>query len=865
MEKTNLRFDPARTLDLAIEISFMFLVLFAPLFFDRRIGIVFSLSKATWIRAFTIIIIALWGTKAMLLRKLDLRNTFLDIPVLTYILCVSAACLLSINVLVSLIGSYGRYEGFITILNYVILFFITVNFIDTDEKKRRVFILAVISAVVMSAYGIIQRVGIDPYQWGGVLTQERVIATIGQPNFLAAYLDMAFMLGLVLLLSLKPNEDRFVERTEAPLSKKDRKNKTQGKAIYKVNWTEILFNLRMTMFYAAAPVLFMFSIYFVDGYAYFYQWVIMFFAFTSASVYFAFRFEEVNKKVMQLLLVASLMLMLVGILSTQSRGGWLGFICGLAVMFIVSGRKLFFDHLKVWSVLGGLSLIMVLLSFMSIGSNQSSRFQEIGVAQQEGGAKVELKGAVGSRVETWTSAYHFIPDRPLFGVGPEVIKMVFPQYETALFRFKEAFHVKQDRCHNEILDMSVTRGLFTLAIYIWLLFLSFRSIISAGAKNDARKLFAGGLAGAMTAYLIQNQFSFGVVAITSLFWIMIGMTAVEGSNVQSRQEGKSNAGVREYTIIALIWVIALLSMVVSSYPYIADKYFKSAKTYSDSGMMPQAIGEFENTMKFLAYDGGYYTNYGMSVLNGSVNAKDRPAEIEKAISVFAQGQQADPYNADNYYMAGRAYLMLGDLDHKDHIKEAQDLSNKAIIVDPYYSESYQNLGIILERSGKTGDAIKMYEKAFISNPTYTDLAMSIYRYYKQAGTPQKAFEVFEKVLELSPSDSSLLVLMGDCYQEIGLNDKAMEKYDQALSADPGNVKAVVGKGMIAVNLNKLEEAKQIFDDAVMKDPENPQLHDGLGLYYMKTNDRQKAKDEFTLALKLAPTDEFAKNMLGRVK
>ena len=55
----------------------------------------------------------------------------------------------------------------------------------------------------MSVYGVIQRHELDPYMWGGVVTWQRVIGTIGQPNFLAAYILMAFFLGLVLFMAEK--------------------------------------------------------------------------------------------------------------------------------------------------------------------------------------------------------------------------------------------------------------------------------------------------------------------------------------------------------------------------------------------------------------------------------------------------------------------------------------------------------------------------------------------------------------------------------------------------------------------------------------------------------------------------------------
>ena len=56
----------SKQIDLGLEILFLCLLFVSPLFFDRSLGIVFSLSKATLIRSFSVLIIALWLTKVAL-------------------------------------------------------------------------------------------------------------------------------------------------------------------------------------------------------------------------------------------------------------------------------------------------------------------------------------------------------------------------------------------------------------------------------------------------------------------------------------------------------------------------------------------------------------------------------------------------------------------------------------------------------------------------------------------------------------------------------------------------------------------------------------------------------------------------------
>lgn len=854
-------------IDFAIEITFYTLVIFAPLFFDRRIGIVFSLSKATWIRALTLLMIGFIFTKLFMSKGNRLHRTPLDIPVLTYIVVVAASTLVSINVWQSFIGSYGRYEGFITILNYVILFFLTTNFIDSIEKKRRIMMLSLTCSVVMGTYGIIQRLGLDPYQWGGVVTNERVIATIGQPNFLAAYLAMAFIFGIYLIFTAPKNFPVYfnlenVSKNITPLGKKKNLNQKlkTNRLKLTINWEEIIYQLKFVFAYFSIPAIFVFAIYRVDGITYFFGWLTVFFILALIAIYFAFNFENLDYRISLFLIIFSLLVNIAGLLSTQSRGGLLGLICGLSVFAIVCGMDILYEHRTKLIIAGVLFIVVAIISFATIGPSQIQRFLgEVGVSENLGKPRLEAQGAAGSRIETWTTAFRVISDNLLLGIGPEVVKMRFPQYETPKFRFKEAFHVKQDRAHNETLDMTVTRGILGLIVYVWLLASTFVLGIKNAKTDKMHHLLSAGLLGAITSYLVQNQFSFGVVAITSLFWIMIGMIPIEGKN----QNIEFKQPLVEFII--LTWIIIFFMMYISAFPYIGDKHFKTAQNFASSGEINKSLEEFEKALKYMTFDGGYYTNYGMTILNSRFG---KPFELEpfkKAIDVLERGQRVDPYNADNFYMCARAYIILSDMGVGNYLDKAKDLSEKATIIDPYYAEAYQNLSYIAEKQGNLEEAIRLYEKAFEAIPINTEIAASIYRYYKQKGDVAKAFRVLEKPLELEPKNEPLLILLGDLYSDVGDNDKAKEKYEQVLKFNVNNVRAIVGIALLYLKENKDDLAFDKLQQALLIEPDNVQLLTAFGVYYAKKGDKTNAVYYLKKALEIDPNNEPAKRYLDLLK
>ena len=854
----------SKQIDFALEVLFLCLLFVSPLFFDRSLGIVFSLSKATLIRSFTVLIIALWISRVALTGQIKLIKTIADLPMLAYLMCTAAATLLSINVYVSFAGSYGRYEGLITTLNYVLLFFIAANTVTSVEKIKKIMVCAVVSGALMSVYGIIQRMGIDPFVWGGVITNERVISTIGQPNFLAAYLDMSFMLGIGLILFSGPRRSQFLKVIDIPQKGKKTKVVKQKPA---VNWEEIIYQVKISSAFPLALLLFVYMIFNVDGITAPLMWILSFIGIFALLIYFTLSSIEMDSRILKMMVAFSVLLELIAILFTQSRGGLLGFLCGTVLISVFAGREIFFKN---WKALCAIVLAMLVIVFSMFAFSKYSPMnrirQEVNISSSETGGKIEFKSAAGSRLETWKSAFKLLVERPVLGVGPEVIKMVFPKYETPLFRFKEGYHVKQDRCHNEVLDTSITKGILTLFVYIWFLV----AVFAAGARKLKERDESGFLTLAFLAgifsYIVQNQFSFGVVAIGSLFWVMLGTVSATQSGPFYELRLRKDTSPKSVPVfyLVIVWIIAAALALLSFLPYVADMHYKAAKIFAESNL-ERAVAEHELSIKLSPFEGGYYTNYGITLLNNVATDKEKTMEMLKALAVLERGSLVDPYNADNYYMCGRVNLFLSQTGQKEKINEASRLSQRALHVDPYYAEAYQNLVTILQMQGKEDESAKMLEKAFESNPTLVDVGRALNAYYMRKGNPQELVGEYEKILSWDPGDPALLVAIGNVYMQSQNLAKASEKFDEALKTNPSDVSALTGKAEALFRQGKAKDALLVLQSALIIDPSNPSLHLGLGDYYLKAGDKGRAKEEFEQALFLDGSNEYAKRMLNAIR
>jgi len=839
--KSGINWQNSWIFDLLIQILILAVIFLIPTIFDRRLGIVFSGTKTTWMRVLGLLILGVWAIKLIITKKHRFLRTALDWPVLSFLLCTTVATLTSVHVYTSVAGFYGRYEGLTTWYLFGLFFFVITNYMSSLEKLKKIIVTVASASTLMALYSIIQRHEWDPYMWGGVVTWQRVIGTIGQPNFLAAYMLMAFFLVLALfLLDKKPQEG-------------------ENFSIYPVGY------------FLFSQIIFILMIYNLESYNVF-LWYAGFALITASALLFTFSYDQLHPRVLNGVLGLSLVLNYVCILYTQSRGGYMGLFTGLVLFVIVAGRKWIFANWKKIAILGGVIVLISGVTMLRPEYSPFARFaSEVTTEKSENvlevtERKLELKGAAGSRGETWKSAFAIIADYPIFGIGPEVLKMVFPRYETELFRFKEAFHVKQDRCHNEIFDVGVTKGLVTFLIYLWLLVVFFKQgFSSARDAKSGQKLLLAGLLAAALAFLIQNQFSFGVVAITSLFWMIWAMVMVIGKGEGGEGEGETFSWAEiPWIPVAVVMVLVIYLIYLSFFSFRADVLFKSAKTKMQMRRLPEAVVDFEKSLKVYPFEGGTVSHLGITYLNLANVSQDRKASIDQAIQVLKYGTSIDPYNADNFYMLAKIHLMLSRFGDQKAFLAAKKYSEIALKIDPYYAEVYHLEGLINEREGKLSKAAANYKKAFFVNPNLVEPARSLELVNRKRGKPAQTLKTFEEALQSYDNNLVVLENVGRLYLAKGREKKVLAIANKMIELDPASPAGYVLRAMLFIRQGQMDQAFSDLQEVIIMDPRNILAHGQLGRIYLLRGNRERAREEFELVLRLDPNNTFAKNMLKRL-
>lgn len=147
-------------------------------------------------------------------------------------------------------------------------------------------------------------------------------------------------------------------------------------------------------------------------------------------------------------------------------------------------------------------------------------------------------------------------------------------------------------------------------------------------------------------------------------------------------------------------------------------------------------------------------------------------KIQQAFVEFHKAYELDPNNKEVLNAIGLLYLL-----HLDDPAKAITYFERAVKIDPLFSEGYNNLGYSYEKTGNFETAITFYRKA-LSNPVYQtadkayfNTGNSLYR----MGKYEEALTAYKEALRRNPD-------LGLAYRKISLCYNAMGRYGDASTA-----------------------------------------------------------------------------------
>ncbi len=171
----------------------------APLTYDQ-----FDIVKVFVMRACALVGFGAWAFD-FFLRGGKLRRTKADWLILILLGWILLTSFTSIHPATAFFGKYRRFEGWLSFLTYAVTFFLVTQIVDRPSRIRSLTATLMVSAGIVSGYGVLQYAGLDPINWGSVLPFEfnRAFATFGNPDLLGGFIIFPLVMCPAMALSEK--------------------------------------------------------------------------------------------------------------------------------------------------------------------------------------------------------------------------------------------------------------------------------------------------------------------------------------------------------------------------------------------------------------------------------------------------------------------------------------------------------------------------------------------------------------------------------------------------------------------------------------------------------------------------------------
>ncbi len=212
-------------------------------------------------------------------------------------------------------------------------------------------------------------------------------------------------------------------------------------------------------------------------------------------------------------------LMGAAVLSTGSRGGYLGFVAASLTLAWPLARSL---RPRPRSLLAALVLLIL------VGLVLSPVRDSLTVAWRRSISSTDLnEWSVRRHLDLWAVATSIAVAHPLFGTGQDTFPEVFPRYAkatlgTAGARAFNPFRVESP--HNVYLAMAAGAGFPALGAYLVVIASVAVSVARAfrTVTSDGRRLALAAVLAAMVGHLVTDTFMTAEVTSTWLFWVLMG-------------------------------------------------------------------------------------------------------------------------------------------------------------------------------------------------------------------------------------------------------------------------------------------------------------------------------------------------------
>jgi tetratricopeptide (TPR) repeat protein len=236
--------------------------------------------------------------------------------------------------------------------------------------------------------------------------------------------------------------------------------------------------------------------------------------------------------------------------------------------------------------------------------------------------------------------------------------------------------------------------------------------------------------------------------------------------------------------------------------------------------------------------------------------------MDQAEASFRIALRDDPASAEALYGIGSVYLS------QQKTTEARQSFERALKLRASYPDtlanSWNNLGLLAAREGRTGEAIGYFQKALALSPDHLialDNLGSAYRQQKSWGDARKTYE---RALDVSPNDAEANYGLGMVFAQNDDTARAYDSLQRALKLRPAYPEALNNLGILYLRTERRDEAVASFEECIRVAPTFDQSYLNLARVYAIEDAPEKARAVLLELLKQHPGHQQAQKMIEQI-
>lgn len=704
----------------------------------------FEFNKMWVTFGLTLLIFFFWGSKIAITRRLEIRRTPLDIPIILFLISQIISTILSMDPHVSFWGYYSRFNGgLLSTITYIFLYYaFASNLIpdEQDEKEKpfsyKVLFVSLISGLVVSLWGIPSHYGkdftclvfrgtLDTSCWTESFRPTiRAFSTLGQPNWLGTFVAILIPVAIGFgVINIKSNQELGNIKKKGSLKKFLYSNSNIIPFIY----LGLVLLLYLSLMFSRSQSAFIGS--FISLQIYFF----LLFLFTIHIHKFSLRY----------------------LWKVKYTKFWIGLnLIFFVISFIVRPPVEFLDKYTTYE---GLKTVLFVSKTIAPPATTTTKSDEkITPAPAPVG---ELGGSDSGRIRkiVWTGAINIFKAHPFFGTGVETFAYAYYKVKPIEHNLTSEWDYLYNKAHNEYLNYLATTGIFGLGSYLAIAGMFFFIAIKDLIKRKTRGPYfpiATALFGSYIAILISNFFGFSVV-IVNLFFFLIPLFFFELEHPYLLKKTFSLGKVPEFPgkavyemttgKVSLIIVLAIATLYFELYLlnfWIADQKYALGNNFDKIGEYTQAYKPLSEAVQMLPGEDLYRDELSVNLSTLALayqqqSQTSQASEFEKQAKTLSDEVVANhPNNVVFFKSRTRVMYALSQINPA-YLDESLKAITTAHELAPTDAKIVYNMALFYNQKKDNKKALELLDEAIRLKPNYIDARYAIALFYSQIAADAK--------------------------------------------------------------------------------------------------------------------------------